>query len=339
MRLPLIVSAFLILLFSIAAAAQGQDQTPQALVKQGTVLNDSGKYDQAIEKYKQAIKADPLFENAYYEMGYTLSAMGKGDEAIPYLEKLLAIDPKSAGGYDMLASIYDDKGQQDKAEVYYKQGIDADSTYQRLHFNLGILYFRQKKYAEAEKRAIEAIKLAPAHASSHRLFAMVAYEQGKRGASLLAWNNFLILEPQTKRSAVAVAYIKNILNHGITRKDGKNVNVATDGGNPGTLLMQLAAINATQGVKDLAEVDSVQLQLTELFKVAHGIADDKAEPFISNYYSDFFESLAQSGNMAAFAHYILLSTAKHDEYLNWLKTHRSEVDNLDAWMKKTDRKF
>lgn len=330
---------FTFCLFIIGLPTITHAQTADELVKQGIVLNDSGKYDQAIEKYKQAMKADPYFENAYYEAGYTLFSSGKEDEALPYLEKLIAIDPKSAGGYDMIGSIYDDKQQSEKAEIYFKQGIDADSTYQRLHYNLGILYYRQKRYAESEKCAIKAIKLMPTHASSQRLFAMTTFEEHKRGASLLAWCDFLLIEPQSKRSPNAIAYIKYILNYGITRKDAKNINISTDVSDPTNMLMQLAIVNATEKLKGQSEADTLQAQLTEVFKVAHGVADDKAVPFIGSYYSDYFEQLGNSGNMEAFVHYILLSSARREEHLAWLKSHKAETDKLDAWIKNANRKL
>ncbi|HJP62087.1 MAG TPA: tetratricopeptide repeat protein, partial [Mucilaginibacter sp.] len=56
----------ILLCLSFAAFAQN-DNDAKSLVKQGVALNDSGKYDQAIAKYNQAIQTDPKYANAYYE--------------------------------------------------------------------------------------------------------------------------------------------------------------------------------------------------------------------------------------------------------------------------------
>ena len=95
---PFIVFVTLVLLPFISNAQRSDEA--KLLVEQGIALNDSGKYDQALAKYTQAIKADSTYPNAYYEMGYTLFTSNREKDAIPYLEKLLTIEPRSAAGYD-----------------------------------------------------------------------------------------------------------------------------------------------------------------------------------------------------------------------------------------------
>lgn len=325
------------LFIGINAFAQTKDDAKD-LVKQGVALNDSGKYDQAVAKYNLAIKADPNYGNAYYEMGYTLFISGKEKEAIPFLEKLIGIEPTAAGAYDMLGSIYDDIKQPDKAMEYYKQGIKVNPNYQRLHFNLAIAYYRQGKYPESEQCAIEAIKLDPKHASSQRVYAMATNKQGKLGCSLLGWCSFLLMEPQSKRSPEAFAYVKAIINHGLKQTDkGSNITYDPNTG-IGNLMMPMAIINATSGKKNLKAIDSVQLQLTSLFEIAHTISADSAQVFVSKYYSDYFEKLGKSGNMPAFTRYITLSVYKDDD-LQWFKEHEKESNDFSKWAATTDRKF
>jgi tetratricopeptide (TPR) repeat protein len=152
-----------------------QDTTGvKGLIHQGVALNDSGKYTQAITKYKEALKLDPENLQAQYEMSYTLYISGKPDEALPLLYKVAPTNT-FAEAYDLLASIYDDKKDFEKSVAYYQHGIIAFPEYQRLRFNLGISYLRQKKYPEAEQAAIKAIQLNPKHASSQRVYALAMY--------------------------------------------------------------------------------------------------------------------------------------------------------------------
>ncbi|MFB9841418.1 tetratricopeptide repeat protein [Mucilaginibacter ginsenosidivorans] len=328
----------ILLFLSVAAFAQNNDDA-KALVKQGVALNDSGKYDRAIEKYNQAIKADPQYANAYYEMGYTLFTTGKEKEAIPYLEKVLALEPKAAGGYDMLGSIYDDLNQSDKAIDLFKKGIGADSTYQRLHYNIAITYYRLGKFPESEQAAIKAIKLDATHASSQRILAMATYKQKKRGISLLAWCDFLLLEPQSKRSPEALNFVKTILNYGVKRAGDSSITISV---NPdegaGNLLMPIAISTALDKKTNLSAVDSVQFELTSLLQISASIIGDDAPPLVKNYYAGYFEQLAKSGNMPAFARYITLS-AYRDENLAWFKEHDKELKDLQQWVAATKREF
>jgi len=330
---------FLAALSLLSIKGFGQTATDaKTLVNQGVALNDAGKYAEAIEKYNQAIKLDPKYETGYYEMAYTLFTTNKGADALPFLNKLITLNPQSAAAYDMLGSIYDDMKQSDKAIEYYLKGIQSDSTYQRLHYNLAITYYRTGKLPEAEVQAIKAIKLDPKHASSQRIYGMATYGLGKRGASLLAWCSFLMLEPKTARSVEAIKYVKNIVNYGITKVDSKNVNIQMSPDNPSNVMMPIATIAATENKTNLSAIDSLQLQLTSLFQIAHTITMDKTQPFLVNYYSEYFDKLAHTGNMAAFTRYITLS-ANNDENVAWFKEHDSELKAFQQWANTTGRSF
>lgn len=338
---PLYKTLLLFVFIAISVTAYGQDTDKlKELVKQGVTLNDEGKYDDALAKYREALKIDPNFYNAVYETAYTLQAQGKPLDAIPYLENAIKLKPESGDAYNMIGNIYDDNKQPDKALEYYKSGIAAAPDYQRLYFNIAITYYGQKNYADAEANALTAIRLDPKHASSYRAFAMATNQQGKLGTSLLGWCNFLLIEPQTKRSPEALAYVKAIINHGLKKTSDKSMNITVNANNmnPGTLIMPLAVINATSSKTGLSATDSLTLQLTELFKVSHTMADDKEYPIVARYFSDFFLSLGASGNMAAFTRYISLSGYK-DENLAWFKEHDKELNEFDAWLKATKREF
>lgn len=312
-----------------------------ALIKEGVTLHDAGKYDEAIAKYKAALKIDPENMSANYELSFTLFSSNQGKEAIPYLEKVIASqDGLKAQACDLLGSIYDDDKQPGKALEYYKKGIEADPNYQRLHFNMAITYYGQKQYAESELSAINAIKLDPKHASSHRIFAMAANRQNQLGRSLLGWCNFLLIEPQTKRSAEAMAYVKAIVNNGVKKTGEKSITISINekdlsGSN---LLMPMTVATATDNQNNLTAPDSLSLQLTALFKIAHTITGDKDQPFVSSYYSDFFETLAKSGNMPSFTRYISLSVY-NTENTAWFKEHDKELTAFDNWMQATKREF
>jgi tetratricopeptide (TPR) repeat protein len=340
MKTLYILSLFIITLcFSSIAFGQSKEDAKK-LVKQGITLHDEGKYVEAIQKYQEAIKIDPENSLAFYEMSYTLFTSGRGKEALPYLEKVLKLDPNSGGAYDMLGSIYDDDNQVERAMDYYMKGIKADPEYQRLHFNVAITYYKLGKYAEAEASATNAIKLDPKHASSQRIYAMATNKQNKLGCSLLAWCSFLLIEPQTKRSTEAMAYVKAIVNKGIKVTGEKSVTLTIDEKdlNSPNFSMSTAVLAATLDKKGLSSVDSLTFQLTSLFAVAHSITGDKDQPFVSKYFSDYFAALGKSGNMPTFVRFMSIS-AYTDENKKWFAEHDKELRALDNWVTSTKREF
>jgi tetratricopeptide (TPR) repeat protein len=320
-------------------SAQNKDDS-KSLVKQGIVLNDAGKYPEAIEKYKQALVADPDNLQADYELAFTLYNAGKGQQSIPYLETIIKSNGAKSETYDLLGSIYDDSNEPDKAIEAYSNGIADNPNYERLHFNIGISYYRQRKYAKAESAEVDAIKLDQKHASSQRIYAMVNYDEGKRICALMAWCSFLLLEPQTERSAEAFRNIKKVLNYGITKKDSThtNINISTADIGSTNFALSLTILAATEGKKNLSSVDSLTLQLTSIFKSAHEYTESTKDVFFANFYAKFFAQLADSGNMEAFVRLISLSAYKA-ETLAWVKDNGGKLSDLDLWVRNTQRGF
>jgi tetratricopeptide (TPR) repeat protein len=200
----------LVLLFcSITIFAQ-ENQAALALLKEGTALHDAKKYDEAIAKYDAALKIDPNNSIVIYEKAFTLYASGKSNDAITILEKLVTTD-KSARVYALLGNIYDERKDFDKAVNNYTKGVAVAPKDGNLWYNLSVSYFIQKNYAQAEAAATEAIKINPRHVNSQRAYALATYGEGKHINSILAWCNFLIIEPQTQRSIEALTYVKHML--------------------------------------------------------------------------------------------------------------------------------
>ncbi|MEP6613485.1 MAG: hypothetical protein ABJA76_16405, partial [Mucilaginibacter sp.] len=161
-------------------SAQSTDDA-RALVKEGVKLNDEKKYAEAIDKYRQALKIDSGSLFAAYQLAYSLFLSDKGTEGLPWLQKVITGDEKlRAAAYDLS----------------------------------GLIYFKNKQYAEAELKAIEAIKLDPKHASTQRMYALVSFHQNKRAQALLGFCSFILLEPNTARSAEAYGNMEHILQGG-----------------------------------------------------------------------------------------------------------------------------
>jgi tetratricopeptide (TPR) repeat protein len=314
-----------------------------ALVKEGVQLNDVGKYAEAIAKYNEALKLDPNNLYANFEMAYSLFTSNKGNDGIPYLQKVIAAGTSlTPGAYDLLGSIYDRDNQKDKAIEAYNAGIKANPAYQRLYYNLGLVYFRYKDYAEAEKNAIEAIKLDPKHASSQRMYALVCFHQNKRVPALLGFCSFILLEPNTARSVEAYNNIQHILQGGVLKADNGNTTIQfspSDSKDMGTLNMGISLIVVSGQSKQLTGNALFEYELKSIFELAGQLSEKKTEAekdFFWKYNADYFYKLAQSPNITAFARLVSLSTP---ESAQWLRDNPQKASDLMNWFKETDRSF
>lgn len=334
-----LIAVLFMLMGSVYTFAQTE---AQKLINDGIKLHDQGKYAEAIEKYQQAVKADPANMQAEFEMAYSLFSSGKGNDAIPHLEKVIKTDVSlSAGAYDLLGSIYDDNKEYDKAANLYKQGIKANPQYQRLYYNLGLSLLRQQKYAEVETYAADALKLDPKHGSSHRLYAVACMGQNKSVAAIIAYCNFLLLEPQTQRSVEAYQQITQIIqskykvtgdkNVNVFVQDNKNLDPDMSAAETGLSLAAASATLEKNKRKTMAAIFEDQLK-TIMGITGELSAKKKDKTFFWTFYADYFYKLSQSANMPVFARIVSL-TGNQQENLQWFKDHPDDLKALDAWVK------
>lgn len=329
---------------SLSTKAQDNSSVPD-LIKQGVQLNDQGNYAGAIEKYNEALKIDPDNAQASYEMAFSLFASGKSDEAVSYVEKAIKVSTNSsliAASYDLLGSIYDQEHKSDQAIEAYKKGIAVNPKYQRLYYNLGIAQFRNKQFAEAEASAIEAIKLDPKHASSQRMYALVTFHQNKRVNALMAFCNFLMLEPQGPRSAEAYNNIQHILQGGVLKDaSGRNTIIISPKGDQGneTLNLSISMTVLSAQKNKLTGMDLLEYEFKHIFMIAGELTEKKTDiGFFEKFYVDYFYKLAQSNNMPAFTR-LISASSNNDEYNKWMSDNGQLVKELNNWIATTPRDF
>lgn len=310
------------------------------LVTEGIELNNQKNYTGAIEKYQGALKIDPENVQANYQLAFSLTAGGKGMDAIPYLQRVVKGQAPAtiiSSAYELMGSIYDKANQTQQAIDSYKAGITANPAYQSLYYNLGLAYFRNRQYAEAENTAIKALKLDPKHASSMRLYALVNFHQNKRAPALLGFCSFLLLEPNTARSAEAYGNIQHIIQGGVLKPE--------PGKQPLIIDADTKALNAaiTQALVPFAKRryalagELLTAQLKALFTTIGPLAEKQTgNDFFRKYLAAYFYQLAQTPNMPALARLVSLSIP---ESAQWAKDNAQQMTDLDNWVKTAERGF
>jgi len=315
-----------IIFCAIHLTATAQNPTND-LIKQGVAFHNQGKYAEAIDKFNEALKADP--DNAYanYEIAYSLYAFKKPNEAIPHLEKAdkSTNTELSVAAYVLLASIYDESNQPKKAIEIYNEAIKINPNYPQIYYNLGIAYFRNQQVAEAENSAIEAVKHDPKNASSQRLYALVTFHQNKRANALMGFCSFILLEPTGQRAAEAYANIQHIIQGGALKNPngGATITISPkDDKETGSLNLGITLVVQASQSKNLKGVDLLEYQLKSIFTLAGQLSEKKTEKtFFDQFYADYFYKLAQTANMPAFTRVIALTGTKEDAGLaQWLQT-------------------
>jgi tetratricopeptide (TPR) repeat protein len=137
------------------------DPASDALTALANLYMQGRRFPEAEEYLRKLVAAHPEQGAAHVQLGRVLAAEGKNDEGIAELQ----IGAKLAAG-DLsvqrdLADLYVTTGKNDLAESAYHALVAARPQDPELHRSLGQVLLRQTKFVDAQQEFVAAIKLNP----------------------------------------------------------------------------------------------------------------------------------------------------------------------------------
>ncbi|MDT3403881.1 tetratricopeptide repeat protein [Mucilaginibacter terrae] len=324
---------FILFLILIILAVSTFAQTAKDLIEEGLQLSNAKNYAAAIEKYKAALANDTANTTAKYQLAFALNATGKGVEALPYFKEVLKANSSTAvlqSSYTIMAGIYDRLGQAPNAISNYKLAIGLDSADYALHYGLGLAYFRNKQYSQAEQSAINAITLAPSQPANLRLYGLVTFHQNERASALLSLCRYLYLAPNGNRAEEAYSNVQSILQGGRLKLEA-----GVKPPKPGAESLELNqaitdAVKEVEKRRYFAPADKFTEQLQAIFAAIGSLAQKQTgNRFFRTQLAARFYKLSQSGHMPAFARYI--SQSQDKSAATWIASHGQVVEAMKKW--------
>jgi hypothetical protein len=344
----------IVLLFSayaIAAQVESPKLTPvastenqQSLIREGVALHDQGKYDAAIAKYEEVLKENPDSVDALYEISSTYAAKKDYQKSLEFAYRGTRYKSNLLGGFYMeIGANLDDMGDSKKAIELYKAGIKFAPNVALLHFNLAITYTRIGKLEEARKSLKNSLSLNPNHASSHLVLGGLFYKGDYKTPALLALSRFLVLEPESERSADAYRIFKEILQGGVSQdKDSKQINILVnmsskkDEGDFDAIDMTIGLTKAGDYLEENKGKTASQLAVEQLntYLAILGELNSKGNQskFVFKYYVPYFTELKKRNYVEPFYYYISRSS-DNPEVKKWLDENSRQVDEFLNWSK------
>jgi tetratricopeptide (TPR) repeat protein len=105
-----------------------------AYVNMGTVYYNQQKYLDAERCYRLALSRDPYHAKAHFNLGNVLDEFNCTEEAIRYYQKSLESDPTYADAFYNLARALEKQGQWDKAVRHWKSYLRFDAVSKHAEF-------------------------------------------------------------------------------------------------------------------------------------------------------------------------------------------------------------
>jgi tetratricopeptide (TPR) repeat protein len=145
----------------------------------GLAVGDSGRIEEAIRHYTEALRIEPRYPEAHYNLANAFAETGETDEAIAHYVETLRITPQSSKAHYNLGLVFGKQGKFDEAILHYREALHIDPTLAEAHNSLGTQYLSKHRTEDAVSEFLEAIRLRPNYASAHNNLGTALGNQGK----------------------------------------------------------------------------------------------------------------------------------------------------------------
>ena len=155
------------------------------------------KFDEAIVSFKEAIKLNPNFSEAYNNLGSTQKSLNKNEEAIFYYKKAIKLNRNNFEAYYNLTNLYFSLEYYKEAIDYFKNIINSEIRHEEICEKYTICLFKTGKKNEVKDFVLKIISKYPNNRTLNNLLgqsllALNFHKQGlsyiKKGAGFIQLN-------------------------------------------------------------------------------------------------------------------------------------------------------
>jgi serine/threonine-protein kinase len=129
-----------------------------ALLGMADTFSHLGRNEEAEDLYKRATALRPELWDGYYRMGAFYYARGRFREAAEQFRRVIQLLPDHAAAYASLGTTLSSLGRDQEAEAEFKKSLALTPNYAAAT-NLGVIYYNQKRYAEAAAMTEQALQI------------------------------------------------------------------------------------------------------------------------------------------------------------------------------------
>jgi tetratricopeptide (TPR) repeat protein len=124
-------------------------------------------YEKAIPYFLEAVKKNPNYGEAYFQIGYCSDKLGRYLEAIDFYKKAIGIKPGDFNSYNNLCVAFNHLGQYGEAVASCEKAIQIKPELAEAYNNLAWSLNKLGRYQEAIKASKESIRIKPDFAIAH----------------------------------------------------------------------------------------------------------------------------------------------------------------------------
>lgn len=168
----------------LEAARRFDPQNAQYNYELGRKYFEQKKYPQARACFEQAVKSNPQFEAAFFNLGMTHKIMNANDAALTAFSRAVTLKPDYVRAWTEIARMQDKKRNYAEAITNYQKALALEPSNTSALKEMAQVYAKQRDSKQAERYFKEAIALGDTDPVTYYNLASVQLEFGKAGEAL-----------------------------------------------------------------------------------------------------------------------------------------------------------
>lgn len=332
--------------FSILSFSQNIDEA-KIKVNEGITLHDSGKYNEALAKYDEALNLDKDNQLALTEKAMTLESLKRYNEAIEVSKQVLKLYPNEDNRtlYVTYANSLDHSNKANEALKTYDEGLKKYPDYYQLYFNKGITLVNLKENDKAILSFQQATKLNPNHSSSFNALAILG--QSNRIASILAFSRYLIIDNKSARAKGNFDALMKLMNKGVSQTGENSISLSIDSAtldkvnkkkkgendfsSTDMVLSMAAALDYDDKNKDKTDAQKFIIKFQTLCQSLTETQKNQ-KGYYWEFLAPYFIEMEKKNLIEPFA-YIIFIPSKNSDVIQYNKEHSDKIEEFYNWSK------
>ena len=144
-------------------------ETSAVLFHQGLASSNKGEYEEAIQKYNEAVELNPNHAEFYNNRGNVKNKLRQYQEAISDFNKAIELDPNDAKAYHNRGVAKCHLEQYREAVSDFNKAIELDPNDAKTYYNRGRAEYDLEQYQEVIADCDKAIDLEPNYEDAYQL--------------------------------------------------------------------------------------------------------------------------------------------------------------------------
>jgi tetratricopeptide (TPR) repeat protein/uncharacterized membrane protein YhaH (DUF805 family) len=174
----------------------------------GNSLVATGKLEEAINAFQNALKLDPSMDDAHQNLAVALVRSGRLEESLIHFRDAARLEPENATAHNIYAVMLGTAGRTDEAMKEFQIALQlAPGSAAAIHVNLANLLAKQHSRDEAMAHYSEALRLNPAFVEAHYGIGSLLLEEGRTGNAVAHYIAALQTQADYVPAMVSLAWI------------------------------------------------------------------------------------------------------------------------------------